>query len=115
MAFLERDLIQSQHPERFQRCPIDALVPLSVENTLHGFSAQPELAADIAHRAIDEAAQGMLLEGSRMRAVGLVPATALSSGGMVAAIGAAVTLGANLDVDRALQHRCLSTQLSHPA
>ena len=40
-----------------------------------------------------------------MRAVRLVPATALGGGGMVAAIGAAVTLGANLDVDRALQDR----------
>lgn len=47
----------------------------------------------------------MLLEGPRMRTVGLVPTTALSGGGMITAKGAAVALGANLNGDRALQDR----------
>jgi hypothetical protein len=105
MAFFKRDLIQSQHTERLQRCPIDALVPPSVENPFDGLCAHALLAADIAHRAVDKAAQGRLLEGPRMGAVRLVPATALGGGGMVAAIGTAVTLRANLNVDRALQDR----------
>jgi hypothetical protein len=47
----------------------------------------------------------MLLEGLRMRAVRLIPATTLGGRGMIATIRTAVTLGANLDVDRALQDR----------
>jgi hypothetical protein len=74
-------------------------------STLVVLCAQALLAADIAHRAIDEAAHHLLLEGSGMGTIGLIPATTLGGRGMVAAIGAAVTLGANLDVDRALQHR----------
>jgi hypothetical protein len=47
----------------------------------------------------------MLVKGSGMGTVGLIPATTLGGGGMVAAQGAAITLGANLNVDRALQDR----------
>jgi hypothetical protein len=48
-------MTRRQNTERFQRGPINTLRHLPVQNAFHGLLPQPQLAADIAYRAIEEA------------------------------------------------------------
>jgi hypothetical protein len=102
-AFSERHLLPTPPTESVPGGPVHR--PLSVEEALHRLRREPALAADLAPRAGDEAAQPLWLEGPGRRAIRLIPATALSGRGVVATLRTAVTLGANLKVDQALPHR----------
>ncbi len=105
MALEQRHLINPQGLQRGTRGPVHRRRQTRVQEAFHRLDPQAKLLADIGHRAVDQPLQDVLLEGHGVRAVRVVPGTALGGGRPALTVGTAVALRSDFDDHLTPEHR----------
>ena len=105
MALEQRHLVDAQGLQRGTRGPVHRRCQTLIHEAFHRLHPQVELPADVGHRAVDQPLQHVLLEGRGVRAVRVVPGTALGGGRPALTVGTAVALRPDFDDHLTPEHR----------